>query len=112
MIERILYRRMKKQHKKAITSLNDKNRLIRVYRRKVAELRKALAKVRREKAILEDGYVVEWCVHCERQIVMLWDVQEDGLTAFCPYCGQKMMLCEQCQGDCDYNYGTDICKEM
>lgn len=112
MISRILYRRTKKTLEKANRSLEEKNRLIRIYKRKVSELRRSLAKVRREKASLEDGYIVEWCVNCERQTVMLWNIKEDGLTAFCPYCGQKMMLCEQCTGDCDYSYGFDICKEM
>lgn len=112
MLYKILYRRKKKAAEKANRSLGEKNRLLRIYKRRLSEVRRALAKTRREKAILEDGYVVEWCVHCERQIVMLWDVQEDGLSAFCPYCGRKMMLCEQCRGECDYDYGIDICKEM
>lgn len=56
--------------------------------------------------------MVEWCLHCERQVVMLWDVKEDGMVAYCPYCSQRMMLCEKCSGECDYNYGNDTCKEM
>ena len=56
--------------------------------------------------------MVEWCLHCERQVVMLWDVKEDDMVAYCPYCGKRMMLCEQCQGECDYDYGIDLCKEM
>ena len=105
MASNILYLRMKKAVKRLNRSLDEKKRLIRIYKRR-------LAKVSREKAVLEDGYVVEWCLHCERQVVMLWDVKEDGMVAYCPYCSQRMMLCEKCSGECDYNYGNDTCKEM
>ncbi len=112
MVSKILYLRMKKAVKRLNRSLDEKKRLIRIYKRRTADLRRRLAKVSREKAVLEDGYVVEWCLHCERQVVMLWDVKEDGMVAYCPYCSQRMMLCEKCAGDCDYDYGKDICKEM
>lgn len=112
MASNILYLRMKKAVKRLNRSLDEKKRLIRIYKRRTAKLRRRLAKVSREKAVLEDGYVVEWCLHCERQVVMLWDVKEDGMAAYCPYCSQRMMLCEKCSGECDYNYGNDTCKEM
>ena len=112
MVSNILYLRMKKAVKRLKRSLDEKKRLIRIYKRRTADLRRRLAKVSREKAVLEDGYVAEWCLHCERQVVMLWDVKEDGMVAYCPYCSQRMMLCEKCSGECDYNYGNDTCKEM
>lgn len=112
MIYRILYSRTKKHLEKANRKIYKKNRIIKYYEKKIAELRRNLAKVRREKSVLEDGYVVDWCIHCNRQVTMLWDIHEDGLTAFCPHCSQKMMLCNYCEGDCDYDYGIEVCKEM
>ena len=82
MASNILYLRMKKAVKRLNRSLDEKKRLIRIYKRRTADLRRRLAKVSREKAVLEDGYVVEWCLHCERQVVMLWDVKEDGMVAY------------------------------
>lgn len=65
MVSKILYLRMKKAVKRLNRSLDEKKRLIRIYKRRTADLRRRLAKVSREKAVLEDGYVVEWCLHCE-----------------------------------------------
>lgn len=112
MIYKILYQRKKKAAEKANNNLKSAKRRNRILQRKIASLRKELARVKREKESLEDGYVVEWCIQCERQITMWWNVWEDGLVAYCPHCGSKMMLCEQCQGECDYDYGIEVCKEM
>lgn len=112
MMYRILHKRLEKRNRKLNRRLRDEQRSNREYRRKIAELRKSLARERKEKAVLEDGYIVEWCCHCESQIVMLWNPERDGLSAFCPVCGNRMMLCDSCQGECDYNYGNDTCKEM
>lgn len=109
---KFLYQRKKKTAEKAKRSLRVAKKRNRILQKKISELRKELAGVKREKESLEEGYVVEWCVHCERQITMWWDVWEDGLTAFCPFCGKKVMLCEKCQGECDYDYGVEVCKEM
>ena len=99
MIYKILYRRAEKRREKANGRLKTKTRgELAVAKRRVHEL--------------EDGYVVEWCDSCHRQVTMLWDVKADGLTAFCPFCSAKMMLCQQCSGKCDYDYGLDVCKEM
>ena len=102
---RILYWKCKKKLKKQTEAVS---RLIKERR----ENRKEIKSLRKKVASLEDGYVVEWCHYCENQIVMLRNTKKDGLSAFCPVCGQRMMLCDSCQGKCDYNYGSDICKEM
>ena len=57
--------------------------------------------------------VTEWCPHCESEITMTWDVQSMGYKAFCPVCGNRLMLCDECRqlgGVCDYNGETDTCK--
>lgn len=102
---RILYWKCKKKLKKQTEAVSRLKKERRENRREIKSLRKKVAS-------LEDGYVVEWCHYCENQIVMLWNTEKDGLSAFCPVCGQRMMLCDSCQGKCDYNYGSDICKEM
>ena len=59
--------------------------------------------------------VVEVCPHCESEIEMTWDVESRGYKAFCPVCGKRLMLCDECQHrdcgdyieDCDYDTETD-----
>lgn len=102
---RILYWKCKKKLKKQMGAVSRLTRERRENRSEIKRLRKMAAS-------LEDGYVVAWCYGCESQITMLWDVKEDGMTAFCPHCGTRMMLCDYCQGECDYDYGNDTCKEM
>lgn len=59
--------------------------------------------------------VTEVCPHCEQEVTMTWDVDWDGFKAFCPYCGKRLMLCDECLhsehgGNCDYDRRTDSCK--
>jgi len=64
-----------------------------------------------------DGYEVEYCCNCEREIELRWDINKDGFHAICPVCGSRLMLCDACQhrqdgyvDDCDYNPVTDKCR--
>ena len=48
---------------------------------------------------------------------MVWDVDRNGYKATCPYCGGRLMLCDECQhpngeyvGDCDYDQASDTCR--
>lgn len=63
--------------------------------------------------------VTEICPHCESEVTLEWDVEARGYKAFCPVCGGRLMLCDECQhrgpdgehtGDCDYNPETDTCR--
>ena len=66
----------------------------------------------------EDGYEVEYCSVCGREIELRWDINQDGFQAFCPVCGSRLMLCDACQhrfgesvGDCDYQLRSlDQCR--
>lgn len=40
--------------------------------------------------------VVETCPWCEAENVMEWNIENDGYVAYCPHCGNKMMLCDEC----------------
>lgn len=64
---------------------------------------------------LDRTYTVnEVCPHCESEIEMTWNTDTQGFKAFCPVCGGRLMLCDECMhtqtGDCDYDGATDRCK--
>lgn len=40
--------------------------------------------------------VVEVCPQCGEENVMQWDFERLGLNAFCPVCGEPMLLCDEC----------------
>lgn len=40
--------------------------------------------------------VCEVCPECGAENIMRWDVKKDGYVAYCPHCGSKMMLCDEC----------------
>lgn len=63
------------------------------------------------------GFVTELCPNCETEVEMRWDVEMFGYKAYCPYCGQRLMLCDECQhpngeyeDNCDYCTETDSCR--
>ena len=59
--------------------------------------------------------VTEFCSNCDREIeIHGWDTENDGFQAYCPYCGDGLMLCDECHqeagGDvCDYDMKTGTC---
>lgn len=61
-----------------------------------------------------DSCVYECCPHCQAEVAMEWDVDLDGYRAFCPYCGETLMLCGEClqrhNGLCDYDGENDCCR--
>ena len=59
--------------------------------------------------------VTEVCPYCEEEITMEWDVTNRGYKAYCPVCGSRLMLCDECQHgepgySCNYNSETDTCR--
>ena len=60
--------------------------------------------------------VTEVCPHCENEIELRWDTDARGFKAFCPVCGKRLMLCDECRhipggaGICDYSSQTDTCR--
>lgn len=59
--------------------------------------------------------VTEVCPHCESEVTIIWNVKTMGYKAFCPVCGECLMLCNEClhaedgRGFCDYDRETDSC---
>ena len=66
-----------------------------------------------EKRII-DNDVAEQCPECSNLVWLKWDVERDGYTIYCPYCGYRMKLCSMCDvrdgGKCDWNSETGGCK--
>lgn len=57
--------------------------------------------------------VTEVCPNCESEVEMLWNTDTQGFKAFCPVCGHRLMLCDECHqlgGPCDYDRETDSCR--
>lgn len=60
--------------------------------------------------------VVEVCPECGAENVMRWNVEKEGYVAYCPHCGSKMMLCDECiHSDktlpCDWSPSNGCCRE-
>lgn len=58
----------------------------------------------------EPPEVTEMCPSCGKEVTLIWDTEKDGYKAFCPYCGEWLMLCSACHDDgfaCDYSKDTD-----
>lgn len=58
--------------------------------------------------------VTELCPHCDRENTIEWDVDKEGLQAFCPGCGKRLMLCSMCEdlgncASCSWNEKTQSC---
>lgn len=59
--------------------------------------------------------VVEVCPHCMNEIEMTRDTDQRGFEAFCPVCGKRLMLCDECMHledsrGCDYDSKNDCCR--
>lgn len=68
---------------------------------------------------MENKIVTEVCPHCENEVSLMWDVKKQGYKAFCPVCGERLMLCSEClepsdegceRHVCDYSKETDSCQ--
>lgn len=59
--------------------------------------------------------VIEVCSYCMNEIEMVWNTDIRGYKAFCPVCGERLMICSECEhaedfgGKCDYNTKSDTC---
>ena len=61
----------------------------------------------------ESSEVTEMCPSCGHEVTIIWDTERDGYKAYCPVCGERLMLCSACHDDdfaCDYSKDTDSCR--
>lgn len=61
--------------------------------------------------------VTEPCPHCDSEITVVWNPEEDGYQIHCTRCGAKMMLCSMCpmHDRCDWyrsSTGEEHCSMM
>lgn len=61
--------------------------------------------------------VTEWCPFCESEVEMRWNTDVEGYKAFCPSCGHRLMLCDECKHTpgakpCDYDGLSDTCYRL
>lgn len=61
--------------------------------------------------------VTELCPHCDSEVTLIWNLEEDGYQIHCPRCGAKIMLCSMCpmQYRCDWcrnSAGYEHCSMM
>lgn len=62
--------------------------------------------------LLVTNEVTEYCSECGSEITLHWNIREDGMKAYCPVCGNRLMLCSMCamrNTGCDYDSVTDTC---
>ena len=57
----------------------------------------------------EEATFTEVCPECGIENTFEWDVQKEGLEAYCPHCGVHMMLCSECRENCNWNSATKHC---
>lgn len=46
----------------------------------------------------DDDVVVGQCSECGNEVCLKWDVDRDGRTIYCPYCGYSMEVEQQDRG--------------
>lgn len=60
--------------------------------------------------------VYEMCPHCGQDVIITgWDVSIHGFETTCPYCGERMMLCDECLNgsnpcSCDWDSNKNTCQ--
>lgn len=55
--------------------------------------------------------VTEWCSVCGMEnTIQGWSIERDGLTAYCPHCGNLMMLCSECERQCSWDTQSNRCQ--
>ena len=66
---------------------------------------------------MKETEVYELCPHCGLEAHLFRDIEADGYKAYCPNCGGRLMLCDECMHGhgkdccgCDYDTDTDSCK--
>lgn len=104
---RILQKRLRKK----ASNLNKQRKLNRIKDTRIRVLKSELRRTRQELDEIRENMTAEICYFCEREVLLAWD-EEYSLSAFCPYCGQRLMLCSRCDHPCDYDRRKDVCTEM
>lgn len=63
-------------------------------------------------------YITEHCPHCETEVSLFWNTEQQGFVIHCPSCGKPILLCDECKHticpdgkphDCDWSSETGRC---
>lgn len=60
-------------------------------------------------------YITERCPHCETEVSLFWNTEQQGFVIYCPNCGKPILLCDECKHtdgethDCDWSSETGRC---
>lgn len=63
-------------------------------------------------------YITEYCPHCETEVSLFWNTEQQGFVIYCPNCGKSILLCDECKHtvcedgephDCDWSSETGRC---
>ena len=111
MVEKLHNRILKKRLQKRLAKLNKQRKLNRIKDTRIRGLKSELRRTRQELDEILENMTAELCPSCEREVLLAWD-EDYSLSAFCPYCGQRLMLCSRCDHRCDYDSEKDVCSEM
>lgn len=77
--------------------------------------------INNEETVYEDKDYedIDTCPNCEEEVIIMWNPVRNGFQTVCPYCGERLMLCDLCQNrttgeaiappDCDYCSETGTC---
>lgn len=55
--------------------------------------------------------VNEWCQNCEEENSIQWNTKEMGYVTKCTHCGEKLMLCDECQHEYDKEKDVIVWKD-
>ncbi len=79
------------------------------------EVHEAVIRKSNELMKIRMSLVTEVCPDCGMENTIEWNVVKQGYQAFCPNCGQPLMLCSECTVDkdfCDWSNDTCLCYRM
>ena len=79
------------------------------------EVHEAVIRKSNELMKIRMSLVTEVCPDCGMENTIEWNVVKQGYQAFCPNCGQPLMLCSECMVDkdfCDWSNDTCLCYRM
>lgn len=81
-------------------------------RKENQEVHEAVIRKQKELMRIRGSLVTEQCHECGAENTIEWNMAKQGYYAFCPNCGDPMMLCWECvvdSGFCDWDEDTSLC---
>ncbi len=112
VVWKLLYIRQKGKNEKLQTALRNTHKENKAIKKDMRKIKRKNFHLKRALEDATEGFETEYCSCCGYEQTFFWNREAYGIHAFCPYCGERLMLCSSCEGACDYNSFTNTCKEM